>query len=176
MVWKWLNRRGRFSSKKISKAVKYFNICATENKRQNRIREVLKVPGDHQEEEDCGAHQLVVHPEKGHLTGLVEEVGEGDESFSLLQVQDQHGGDEGHPLDLKHMNQQVGRTERDKFYGSAIKPRTHVANVGSIAGVRSQNAVQQVMVRAALETENTAVRPSSTGAVATAARPLPSGR
>ena len=47
-------------------------------------------------------YQVMVHSEEGHLTGLVEKVSEGDEGIGLLQVQDQHCGDEGHALDLGH--------------------------------------------------------------------------
>lgn len=47
------------------------------------------------------AYQLVVDSEEGHLTGFIEQVGEGDEGFGLLQVEDQHSSDERHALDLK---------------------------------------------------------------------------
>lgn len=44
--------------------------------------------------------KAVVHPEEGHLAGLVEQVGEGDEGVGRVQVEDQHGGDERHALHL----------------------------------------------------------------------------
>lgn len=47
------------------------------------------------------AHKLMVHSEEGHLAGLVEQVGEGDEGLGLLQVQNEDGGDERHALDLQ---------------------------------------------------------------------------
>lgn len=43
----------------------------------------------------------MVHSEEGHLTGLVEEIGEGDESVGLLQVENQHSSNEGHALNLQ---------------------------------------------------------------------------
>ncbi len=46
-------------------------------------------------------YQLVVHSEESHLTGFVEEVGEGDESVGLLQVENQHRSYEGHSLNLQ---------------------------------------------------------------------------
>lgn len=42
----------------------------------------------------------MVDSEEGHLTGFIEQVGEGDEGVSLLQVEDEHSGDEGHALHL----------------------------------------------------------------------------
>ena len=53
------------------------------------------------------AHQLVIHSEEGHLTRLVDEVGEGDECVSLFHVQYEHSRYEGHALDL------VRETERE---------------------------------------------------------------
>lgn len=55
-------------------------------------------------------YQLVVHPEEGHLTRFVEQVGESDEGLSLLQVEDEYRRDEGHALNLKHHTvQSAGR-------------------------------------------------------------------
>ena len=48
----------------------------------------------------CVMYQLVVHPEEGHLTGLVDEVGEGDERVRLFHVQYEHSSYEGHALNL----------------------------------------------------------------------------
>ena len=50
-------------------------------------------------------YQFMVHSEERHLTGFIEQVGEGDEGFGLLQVEDEHSSDEGHALDLKHRSQ-----------------------------------------------------------------------
>lgn len=55
----------------------------------------------------------MVDSEEGHLTRFVEQVGEGDEGFGLLQVEDQHGSDEGHALDLKHHKHRP-RSAREK--------------------------------------------------------------
>lgn len=55
------------------------------------------------------SYQIVVDSEKGHLTRFIEQVGEGDEGFSLLQVQDQNRSDERHALNLKH---QIKQTEQ----------------------------------------------------------------
>lgn len=44
----------------------------------------------------------MVDSEEGHLTRFIEQVGEGDEGFSFLQVEDQHSSDERHALNLKH--------------------------------------------------------------------------
>lgn len=44
--------------------------------------------------------KAVVHPEEGHLAGLVEQVGEGDKGVGRVQVEDQHRRDEGHALHL----------------------------------------------------------------------------
>lgn len=43
----------------------------------------------------------MVNSEKRHLTGFIEQVGEGDEGFRFLQVEDEHSGDEGHALNLQ---------------------------------------------------------------------------
>lgn len=58
-------------------------------------------------------YQLVVNSEEGHLTGFIEQVGEGDEGLGLLQVEDEHSSNEGHTLHLRHHKQtpdQQGRT------------------------------------------------------------------
>lgn len=52
-------------------------------------------------------HQFVVNSEEGHLTGLVEQVGEGDEGLGLLQIEDEDGSDEGHALNLKEVQMQA---------------------------------------------------------------------
>ena len=39
-------------------------------------------------------NKAVVDSEEGHLTGLVEQVGESNKSVSCVQVQDQHCGNE----------------------------------------------------------------------------------
>lgn len=44
--------------------------------------------------------KAVVDPEEGHLTGLVEQVGEGYEGIGCVQVQYQHCCDERHSLHL----------------------------------------------------------------------------
>lgn len=50
-------------------------------------------------------YKAVVNPEKGHLTGLVEQVGKSYEGIGCVQVQDEHSSDEGHSLHLKkHTN------------------------------------------------------------------------
>lgn len=51
--------------------------------------------------------KAVVHPEEGHLAGLVEQVGEGDEGVGRVQVEDQHGRDERHAL---HLNTDIRRS------------------------------------------------------------------
>lgn len=48
----------------------------------------------------ASTHKAVVHSEEGHLTGLVEQVGESDEGVGRVHVEDQHGRDEGHALHL----------------------------------------------------------------------------
>lgn len=58
----------------------------------------------------CGAvctDKAVVHPEEGHLAGLVEQVGEGDEGVGRVQVEDQHCRDERHAL---HLNTDITRS------------------------------------------------------------------
>lgn len=53
-------------------------------------------------------YQFVVHPEEGHLAGLVKEVGEGNEGVGLFQVEDQHSCYEGHALDLRSKVKRLG--------------------------------------------------------------------
>ena len=47
----------------------------------------------------------MVHSEEGHLTGLVQQVGESYEGVRRVQVEDQHRRDERHAL---HLNPQGG--------------------------------------------------------------------
>lgn len=42
----------------------------------------------------------MVNSKERHLTGLVEQVGEGDEGLGLLQIEDEDSSDEGHALNL----------------------------------------------------------------------------
>lgn len=51
-------------------------------------------------------YKAVVDSEKGHLTGLVEQVGKSYEGIGCVQVQDEHSSDEGHSLHLKHTDAQ----------------------------------------------------------------------
>lgn len=99
-----------------------------------------------------GLHQVVVNSEEGHLTGLVEQVGEGDEGLGLLQIEDEDGGDEGHALNLEKEQTQAS----DWPTASAADDSgdrggiTHVTDVGSVTRVRSQHAVEEVVVGPAL--------------------------
>lgn len=67
-------------------------------------------------------YQLVVDSEERHLTRFVEQVGEGDEGFGLLQVEDEHGGDERHALDLKTRT----RPEPDQVRKPERKPEDQI--------------------------------------------------
>lgn len=49
---------------------------------------------------NMSVYQLVVHSVKSQLTGSVDQVGEADEGFNLVHVQDQHGCRGGHTLHL----------------------------------------------------------------------------
>ena len=70
-------------------------------------------------------HLGVVHSEESEVGGPVQEVSQTHESLCSLHVEQQHGCQEGHPLD--------------------------VANVRSVAGVRSQDIVQTSVVWPSLE-------------------------
>lgn len=45
-------------------------------------------------------NKAVVHSEEGHLTRLIEQVGERYEGIGRVQVEDEHCSDEGHSLHL----------------------------------------------------------------------------
>lgn len=46
------------------------------------------------DEERVYAYQVVVHSEEGHLARFIEEVGEGNEGISLLQIQNENSSNE----------------------------------------------------------------------------------
>ncbi len=58
---------------------------------------------------------LVVHPVEGQLTRSVDQVGEADEGFHLVHVQDQHGCHGGHTLHLGERHpERVRHRERER--------------------------------------------------------------
>lgn len=50
----------------------------------------------------------MIHAEKGQLAWLVQEVCKGDEGVCFLQVEDEHGCDEGHALHLQREGRKSG--------------------------------------------------------------------
>lgn len=66
-------------------------------------------------------YKAVVNPEKGHLTGLVEQVGKSYEGIGCVQVQDEHSSDEGHSLHLKNTQTQ---SQYKRILTATLKPVT----------------------------------------------------
>lgn len=76
----------------------------------------------------------MVHSEEGHLTGFVEQVGEGDEGVGFLQVQDENCSDEGHALDLdKHTR--CSDTNQLLHISVHQRPRRLIQNKDSLYGL-----------------------------------------
>lgn len=85
------------------------------------IREYLKsmrVPTSTEKQMCVCVYQLVVHSVKRQLTGSVDQVGEADEGFDLVHVQDQHGCRGGHTLHLGERHpERVRHRERERGGG-----------------------------------------------------------
>ena len=73
---------------------------------------------------EVGPHEAVVHSEEGQVGAAVEEVGETREGVARIHVEQEDGGQERHSL--------------------------HVAHVRSVAGIRSEDVVQHLIIGATL--------------------------
>lgn len=75
-----------------------------------------------QSEQTSLGHLRLVHTKEGQLTGPIEQVGKADEGVGHVQVEQQHGRQEGHALHLRKRGR-CSRPGRRPLPGNSRSPR-----------------------------------------------------